>query len=246
MSTASGPRVQLGIQRCVHAEALREQVGLGKVVEQMILDHVHKVGRRAALQPAANHMQRNFFRVGSLVRGNHRVFRHGQKRAVSRFDGALRAAFRRRVTIRGVDNAGQERRFRERKFADILIEVGERGFAESVNRKAAAIPQVDLVGVQLKNLLLREAMLQFQRHHGLGNLAPSVRSEMKKNFARPAWTSCWRPEHALRGASPPTPRPESARVKSGMLEETAVFHRKHGIPQYLRDIVVADRAAFFT
>ena len=49
---------------------------------------------------------------------------------------------------------GQQRALRKVELAHILAEVGLRRLAESVDGKAAALPEIDLVGVHLEDLLL--------------------------------------------------------------------------------------------
>ena len=56
-----------------------------------------------------------------------------------------------------LDQAGQLRRFRQRDLAEILAEVDLGGLAETADVERAAPAEVDLVGVVLENLLLREA-----------------------------------------------------------------------------------------
>ena len=53
----------------------------------------------------------------------------------------------------------------------ILAEVGLRCFAEAVDRKTAALPEGDLVGIHLEDLLLGEAVLELEGDDDLDELA---------------------------------------------------------------------------
>src|SRR5262249_34019760 len=50
-------------------------------------------------------------------------------------------------------------------------EVSNAGFRKTTDAEAAAIAEVDLVGVQLENLLLVETLFEFERDHRFGEFA---------------------------------------------------------------------------
>ncbi len=52
-----------------------------------------------------------------------------------------------------------------------LAEVGFRGLTEAVDGEAAALAEVDLVGVHLEDLLLVEARFELVRDHDFGDFA---------------------------------------------------------------------------
>ena len=54
---------------------------------------------------------------------------------------------------------------------NVLVEIGQRSLAKAVDGESSAIAEINFIGIQLKNLLLGETVLQFQCHHGFGNLA---------------------------------------------------------------------------
>ena len=60
--------LELRIERRIDAETLREQLGFREVVEQMVLHHVHEVGRVAVPQSAGNDLQRGALGVARLLR----------------------------------------------------------------------------------------------------------------------------------------------------------------------------------
>ena len=129
-----------------------------------------KYGASLFSMPAGHHLQRRALGVARLLRGDVAVLDHLRQHAVARLDGALRPPVRDGVAIGRANDARQKRRFAEDDVVNVLVEVGQRAFGEAVNREAAAIAEINLVGVQLEDLLLGEAVLEFQRHHRLGQL----------------------------------------------------------------------------
>ena len=97
-----------------------------------------------------------------LLLGDGAGFDHGVEDEVAALDGAVGMAVGREV-VGPLDHAGEQRAFGEIELAKIFAEVGLRGFAESVDGEAAALPEVDLVGVHLEDLLLVEAVLRAGR-----------------------------------------------------------------------------------
>ncbi len=63
-----GGALQLRIERGVDAETLGEQLGFREVVEQVVLHHVHEIGRVAVIQAAGNDVQRSALGVALLLR----------------------------------------------------------------------------------------------------------------------------------------------------------------------------------
>ncbi len=111
-------------------------------------------------------------------------------------------------------------------------------------REAAAVAKINFVGVKLKNLLLGEAVLELQRHHGLGDFAPQGPVRIEKEAARHLHRNRAAALHARAVAQVRPGRSENAYgIEARMLEEAPVFHRKHGVTQNLGNVVVADGAA---
>src|SRR6185312_4482012 len=67
--------------------------------------------------------------------------------------------------------AGKQSRFREREILQVLAEICICGLTESGDGEGAALSHVHLVGIELKNLLLGEPLLQLNRDEDLGQLA---------------------------------------------------------------------------
>src|ERR1700686_1104068 len=83
-----------------------------------------------------------------------------------------------------MDDPRQKCGFRQGHFAKKLVKVSVRSLAKPVNRKTSAVAEIDFVGVQLENLLLAEAVLALQGHHGFGNFAPIRPIRVEKETAR--------------------------------------------------------------
>ena len=164
MNSDSGGALEIGIECGVDAIALALEIVLREFFEQMILDHVNEVGGGAAFDAAAYKFQRRFFRGSDLVGGGVRVFDHLGEDAVAGFDGAIHVPFGGGVVIRSANDAAEESGFAEGELADVFTEVGLGSLSEAANREAAAIAEIDFVGIELKNLLFGEAVIDFDRH----------------------------------------------------------------------------------
>ncbi len=68
-------------------------------------------------------------------------------------------------------SAGEQGALGEVELAERLAEEGLGGFAEAVDGVAAALAEVDLVGVHLEDLLLVEASFELEGDHDLAELA---------------------------------------------------------------------------
>src|ERR1700680_13431 len=111
-------------------------------------------------------------------------------------------------------------------------------------REAAAVPKIDFVCVKLENLLLVEAVLEFERHDRFGNLAPHGPVHTEKETARHLHRDRAAALHARPVAEVGPGRAQNPDgIKSRMLEEAPVFHGKNGIAQNLRNVVVAEGSA---
>ena len=68
---------------------------------------------------------------------------------------------------RALDQPRQQRAFRQGKLLHVFTKVCLGGLAESIDRKAATLAQRNLVGINLEDLLLGEAMLQLEGNDDL-------------------------------------------------------------------------------
>ena len=139
------------------------------------------------------------------------------------------------VMIGCADDATEECSFAEAEIAHVFSEVSLRRFAKSSNRKAAAISEIDLIGVELKDLLLREAMIDFDRHQNFFHLTAPLSLGGEEKAASHL--------HVDRaGALGLLPHAEIGQgsanhahpVEPAMLEETFVFGGDYGINENLR------------
>src|SRR5206468_3857321 len=73
--------------------------------------------------------------------------------------------------VRALDESRHEGRLGQGDVLQILAEIDLRGFAETVDAEAAALPQVNRIGVVLEDLLLRELLLEMERDQRLGDLS---------------------------------------------------------------------------
>ena len=237
--------LQLRIERGVNAEALRFQILLRKMFEQMILDHVHKIRRGAAARPAVQKLQFLFLGVVGLLLRDVAVLDHLRQHPVSRFFRALRMPLRRSVTIRRPDNSAQKRALPHAQLAHVLAKIRFGRFAESANRKTAAIPQVDFVRVQLKNLLLRIALVDFHRHQHFFHFAAPFALRRKKETPRHLHINRTGALRLLPPAHIGQRRTEHPHdIQTAMLEETLILRGQHRVHHILRQVFETHDAPF--
>ena len=86
--------------------------------------------------------------------------------------------------IGSLKDAGQEGALGQIELVYVLAEVCLRGLAESVNGEAAALAQVHLVGVHLKDLLFREAVFELKGDDDLDDLALEALLRREKEVFR--------------------------------------------------------------
>ena len=166
--------LQRRINRRVHAKVLTQQLVFRKFIEQVVLYHVHKVGSFVAGDRRSNNLQRRALGLLHIFFGDVFVVEHLRQHAVPGLDAALGMTVSRGVVIRCSNNAGQERALAQAELAQILSEIADAGLGKSADAKAAAIAEVDFVRVHLENLFLVEALLEFEREHGFGDLATPI------------------------------------------------------------------------
>ena len=116
------------------------------------------------------------------------VFEHLGQDAVARLIAALGMAVGGGVVVGSANDAGEIGVFGERKLAQIFAEVGDAGFGEAANAEAAAIAEIDLVGVELENLLLVEALLELHARPSIRRACGARCARWRRKMcARPAW-----------------------------------------------------------
>ena len=125
--------------------------------------------------------------VFGFVLGDGAGFDHGVEDEVAAFDGALGMAEGIEV-VGALDDAGEEGALGQVELANIFAEVGLGGFAEAVDGEAAALAEVDLVGIHLEDLLLGEAVFELEGDDDLDELALDAFSGRR---GRSRWRAAW-------------------------------------------------------
>ena len=146
-----------------------------------------------------------------------------------------------------MDDARQQRRFRQRDVLQILVEVCARGFGKPADGERSALPQVHPVAVELKDLLLAELLFQFFGNQHLRQLASYglLRRQEKaaRELHRDRRTTLLMP---LPRQIDPARLEHADEVHSAVLEESPVFDRQHGIDHHLGDVGVVHHLALRT
>ncbi len=137
----------------------------------MVFHHVHEVRRFSASDGGADDLERSALGILHILFGDELIFEHLPKDAVARLHATLGMPVRRRIVIRRANQAGQERAFGKRELPQIFSKIGDAGLGKSANPKAAAIAEVNFVGIQLENLLLGKTLLELERNHCFRGLA---------------------------------------------------------------------------
>jgi hypothetical protein len=142
-------------------------------------------------------MQRLRLGAFCLVFGNGSGLNHRVEHEVAALDGAVGVANRREI-VGPLDHPGEECAFRQVKLAHVFAKVGLRGLAESVDGETAALAKVDLVGVELEELLLVEAVLQLESNDDLDDFpfdaflgSEKESASCMVNVDRPAASGPW-------------------------------------------------------
>ena len=77
-----------------------------------------------------------------------------------------------RIEIAGaLNDAGDQRCFGQRDRLQVLVEVSACCLGEADDRERAALSEVHLIGIELKNLLLAEFLFQLEGDEHFGDLA---------------------------------------------------------------------------
>src|ERR1700730_2079272 len=70
------------------------------------------------------------------------------------------------IIIWGANNAGEVSAFRQSELPQILAKISDAGLGKAANPEAAAVAEINFVGIQFENLLLGETLLESERNHG--------------------------------------------------------------------------------
>ena len=205
-----------------------------------------KYGAELLARPPFTKLQFRVLGGGFLVGGEVAVLDHLPQHAVAGFFRAVRVALGGGIAVRRADDSGEKRRFAGAQFAHILAKIGLRGFAEPANRKAAAIAQINVVGVKLEDLLLRKALVEFGGHQDFLHLPPPLALGGEEERARHLHVDRAGALRLLAAAHVVKRRAKHAdHVQRAMLEEALVLRGQHRVHHHRRQIVVADHAPLF-
>ena len=137
-------------------------VGVAEALDDLVVDEIDEVGSFAGVDVGRSEVEGLGLGALGLGCGDGSGFDHGVEDEVAALHGALGVTVG--VAVVGVlDEAGEERALGRFELAEVFAEVGLCGFAEAVDLVAAALAEVDLVGVHVEDLLLAEARLRAER-----------------------------------------------------------------------------------
>ncbi len=224
---------------------MRLQIGLGILLEQMILHHIHEIGGRAAFHAAADEPQFRFLRGSLLVRLDVVVLHHLSEDAVAGFHGAVHVTLGGGIAIGRANNTGDKCRFAHSEFADVFAKVSLGSFAEPADGKAAAVAEINFVGVQLEDLLFREALIKLESHQHFFHFAAPLALGGEEKTARHLHVDSAGALGFVTGAKIGQSGADDANdVEAAMLEEAFVFGGENSVHEMAGKVVEADYPAF--
>ena len=147
--------------------------------------------------------------------------------------------------VGALDHACQQRALGQIELPDIFAKVRLRRLAKAVNREAAALPEVDLVGVHLEDLLLGEAVLELEGDGDFDDLALDAALRRKKEAARQLHgqrRAAFGPAVAGREIVPQRSE-DAVIVHATVLKEAAILDGDNRVDQVGRNLVVGEQAA---
>ncbi len=126
--------LQVGIERSVDAIGLVVEIMFGELLQQRVAHHVDEIGRVAGFHVRRGELQRCGLGLLRLLARDGVGIDHGIEHQIAALESTLRMAIRRQAA-RSLNNAREQRGFRERDVFQIFIEVCLRGFRESADRE---------------------------------------------------------------------------------------------------------------
>ena len=138
---------------------------------------------------------------------------------------------RRRVARGRLEQAGEQRRLRQRDEARRPAEIAARGGLDPVGAAA----EIDAIEIELEDLLLGEALLEPHRiDHLFAACAVMVRSGRRNRFLASCWVMVEPPSTTRRPRRCGTRRGPARRVDAEMRVEAAVLGGEHRLHQVRR------------
>ena len=238
-----GSVLKLRVERGVDAQALSVHVLVAELLHQLLMNEIDEIGGLAGVHIPGREPDGLGLGAVRFVPGDGVCVYHRIEHQVAPLHGAV-VVLERREIIRPLDHARDQGALRQVELANVLAEVGLRRLAETVDAEAAALAEVDLVGVHLENLLLVEARLQLKGDHDLDDLARVSLLRRQEESARQLHGQR---RSALRLFAPgdvcERRGGEPVVVDAAVLEEAAVLDGEHRLHQMRGDFVVGDQAA---
>ena len=237
--------LQIQIKRGVNARAGLLKIAVLKVVNQAIIHQIDKIGRIRRFNTLAGRCQRSSHRCPVLVLRDVSVIQHLFQNNIPSLFRPLGIAHR-IPHSRRLNDAGQRRGFRQRQASDIFPEVGLRRLAESPDRERPAMPKVNLIGVVLKDLFLRELLLQVKSNQQLIKLAGECFAAIQPKVARQLLRDGGSALRVTALFQIHKNRFDDAHgVEPGVLKKPFVFDGNDRMNQHGRKVIVFHQPAFF-
>ncbi len=217
--------LQVGVERGVDAETLVGEVLIADALGELIVDKIDEVGSFAGVDVGGCEAERLGFGSGGFSCGDGTGLDHGVEDDVAAGEGAFGMTIG--IEAAGaLDHASEEGCLGGVDLFEVFVEECLRRLAEAVDVVAAAVAQIDLVGVHLEDLLLGEAGLELEGDEDLDELALDAALGREEDAAREL--------HGERGAAArpapvaaevvPGPAEHAVVVDAAVLEEAPVFY----------------------
>jgi len=244
--------LQVGVERGVDAQVLMREVLIADALHKLVVDEIDEVGGLAGVDVGRCQVEGLGLGDGRFFLGNGPGLDHRVEYDIAPRHRALGMAVW--VQAAGaLDHTREQRTLGGVELAQVFAEIGLGGLAEAVDRIAAAMPQVDLVGVHGKDLLLAEVGLKLEGHKDLAHLvfdvlkftgAVGLDEEVLGQLHGEGRAAA--AKSAVADGVVPRPAHHAVVIDAAVLEETAIFNGGDGLYHAWRDVVVADHAALGT
>ncbi len=239
-----GGALEFGVERGVDAEALVREALVADALDELIVDEVDEVGGFAGVDVGRGEAKGLGFSAAGFGGGDGAGLDHGVEDEVAALHGALGVLVGREV-VGALNHAGQQGGFGEIQLAEIFTEVGLGGFAEAVDGEAAALAEVDLVGVHLEDLLLVEAGFELEADDDLAELAGDALLWREEEAAGQLLGECGSAAGHMTGDDIHDRALSGAKiVDATVAEEVAVFDGEHGVDEVGWNFVEGNEATF--
>jgi hypothetical protein len=168
-----GGALEVRIERGVDSKALVGEVLVADAFDELIVDEVDEVRSFARVDVGRGKAERFSFGAVCLIGGDGACLDHGVEDKIAALHSALRMAIGIQSCGR-LDGAGEEGTLCGIELLQILTEEGLSGLTEAVDGIAAALAEVDLVGVHLEDLLLVEPGFELEGDHDLAEFTSDL------------------------------------------------------------------------